>query len=89
MQQQEVIDLIKVDFPNAEVLVEGEDCSFKVVVIDPCFVGMSILKKQKSVLATVKQQITSGALHAMSVKAYTPEEWQKVKVDSTDILKVF
>ena len=77
MQQQEVIDLIKKDFPNAEVLVEGEDCSFKAVVIDDSFASMGLLQKQKSILATVKAQITDGSLHAMSVKAYTPDEWQK------------
>lgn len=89
MEQQEVISLIKVDFPDAEVLVEGEDCSFKAVVIDPQFSTMGILQKQKSILATVKEQLTNGKLHAMSVKAYTPEEWEKVKADAADILKVF
>ncbi len=84
MEQQEVIDLIKKDFPDAEVLVEGEDCNFKAVVIDEGFASMGLLQKQKSVLATVKEQITNGALHAMSVKTYTPEEWEKQKQQSPD-----
>jgi len=28
------------------------------------------------VLATVKEPLASGALHAISMKVYTPSEWQ-------------
>ncbi|RKZ98638.1 MAG: BolA family transcriptional regulator, partial [Gammaproteobacteria bacterium] len=27
------------------------------------------------IYATVNSQITSGAIHALSIKAYTPKEW--------------
>ena len=79
MKQEEVIALIKVDFPDAEVLVEGEDCNFACVVISPEFEDMGLLQKQKAILATVKEQITSGELHAMSVKAYTPQQWEQMQ----------
>jgi len=88
MQQQEVVALITTDFPDAEVLVAGEDCSFSAVVIDPGFEGMGLLQRQKAVLATAQEQITRGELHAMTVKAYTPEQWTKVKTDQADGLTV-
>ena len=66
--------------------MEGEDCSFSVVVIDECFSSMGLLQKQKSVLATVKAQITSGELHAMTVKAFTESEWQKHKQATAESL---
>jgi len=75
MKQEEVIALIKADFPDAEILVEGADCNFSCVVICSKFEGLGLLQKQKAVLATVKEQIASGELHAMSVKAYTPQQW--------------
>ena len=79
MNREEVIALIKVGFPDAEVLVEGMDCNFSCVVISPAFEGWGLLQKQKAVLATVKEQITSGELHALTIKTYTPAEWEKAQ----------
>jgi monothiol glutaredoxin len=31
-------------------------------------------------MATLKEPLASGKLHAVSVKAYTPEEWQSLQV---------
>ncbi len=79
MDKEEVVALIKVGFPDAEVLVDGMDCNFSCVVISPAFEGLGLLQKQKAVLATVKAQITSGELHAMSIKAHTPEQWARIQ----------
>ena len=45
------------------------------MVIDPAFAGKSLLQKQRLVMDTVRDQIASGELHALSIKTYTPEEW--------------
>ena len=76
MKREEVVELIRAGIPDAELLVDGEDCSFSVVVISPSFAGQSMLKKQQAVLATVSAQLATGELHAMTAKCYTPEEWQ-------------
>ncbi len=77
MRTEEVVALIKGGFPDGELLIEGEDCSFAVIVISPSFAGQSLLKKQQSVLATVSGPLATGELHAMTVKCYTPEEWRE------------
>lgn len=75
MLVEEVVAVIKAGIPDAEVMVDGADCSFSVTVVSASFEGLSILKKQQAVMATVKEQIASGALHAISVNALTPAEW--------------
>ena len=35
-----------------------------------------MLAEQKMVFATVNHLISSGELHALAIKAFTPEEWQ-------------
>jgi monothiol glutaredoxin len=32
-------------------------------------------------MATLKEPLASGKLHAVSVKAYTPDEWQKLQIN--------
>ncbi len=46
-----------------------------IVVISEQFTDLALVKKQQLVMATLKEPLASGKLHAVSVKAYTPDEW--------------
>lgn len=69
--------MIKKGLRDAEVIVEGEGCSFSVIVVSRQFDNCSSLKKQQMVLDTVKEPLATGELHAITIKAYTPEEWSR------------
>ena len=64
---------------GAEVQVTGDGSHFEAVVVSEEFAGKSPIQKQRLVMATVKDQIASGELHALSIKTYTPAEWEKAK----------
>ncbi|QSA99233.1 BolA family protein [Methylococcus sp. EFPC2] len=75
MEIAEVRQLIESGIPGSEVIVDGEGCSFSVVVVGEAFAGLSLVKRQQQVLATVSEPLSSGALHAISMKVYTSAEW--------------
>ena len=75
MLADEIYKAITNQIPDAEIDLEGEDCSFKATIISPTFAGLSTVKRQQQVLACVHTMLTGGALHALSVSAYTPDEW--------------
>lgn len=75
MHSQDVAQLIRNAIPDADIHVEGEGCNFTVIVVSPSFAGLSLLKKQQAVLAPLSARIQTGELHAVTVKAYTPEEY--------------
>ncbi|MGH8547208.1 MAG: BolA family protein [Methylococcales bacterium] len=77
MEPIEVEAMVKRELPDAEVIVNGEGCSFSVIVVSVRFEGCTLLKKQQLVLDSVKEPLATGELHAISVKAYTPEEWAR------------
>ena len=37
-----------------------------------------MVKEQKMVYALLNEHIQSGAIHALTIKAYTPEEYSKL-----------
>jgi monothiol glutaredoxin len=74
MKADEVTTLIRTQIPDAQVKVEGEGCNFSITVISEQFKGMSLVQRQRSVMAPFKEKIASGELHALSVKALAPEE---------------
>lgn len=74
MNEQDLIARIKGIYPDAEISVAGENCSFEVHVTSPAFAEMKSLQRQRSIMTLFNDEITSGELHALSVKAKTPEE---------------
>ena len=77
----EVEQLVQQGIPHAKVLVEGEGCDLLITVVSEQFIDLALVKKQQLVMATLKEPLASGKLHAVSVKAYTPDEWQALQVN--------
>ena len=69
--EKKILELV----PEAELEIEGADCDFKVVIVSESFEGMSQMKRQQLVLSGFTDELASGALHALTVKAYTLSEW--------------
>jgi len=80
----EVAQLVQQGIPDAQVIVDGAGCDLLISVVSEQFGDLSIVKKQQLVLATLKDPLASGKLHAVSVKAYTPEEWQSLQSAKKD-----
>ena len=68
---------IVADMPECEVTVTGDGSHFEAIVVGEVFAGLTPVKKQQLVYASVNDLITSGELHALTIKAYTPEEWAR------------
>nr|WP_210424786.1 BolA/IbaG family iron-sulfur metabolism protein [Marichromatium bheemlicum] len=60
--------------PEAEVEVTGDGEHFDAVVVSERFEGLAPLAKQRLVMETVKAEIASGALHAISIRTLTPAQ---------------
>ena len=79
MDPEEVKKLIQAGLSDCEVMVKGDGSHFDAIVIGEVFAGKSLVAKQKLVYATVNDYIASGQLHALSIKTYTPAEWEKAQ----------
>lgn len=77
MESAEVRGLIEAGLPGCQLTVDGEACNFSVVVVAEAFEGLSPVKRQQKVLETVRAPLATGALHAISMKVYTPSEWRR------------
>ena len=78
----EAESLIKQDYPDATVYIEGEGCDLLITVISGQFAGQSMVKQQQGVMATLTEPLANGRLHAVTIKAYTPEQWQEKQAAS-------
>ena len=74
MEISVVKEMILGQIGDAQITVEGEDCSFSVTVVSDQFQGKLPVARQKSVLSIFRDQLATGELHALTVKALTPAE---------------
>lgn len=76
MNQDQVKTLIEQAIPGAQVSISGDGCNLQATVVSTSFEGMSMLKQHQMVYAAVNQHISSGEIHALAIKSYTPEQWE-------------
>lgn len=79
MEPEAIKQMIEAGIANSEAMVNGDGSHYEAIVVSTEFAGKSLVQKQKMVYATLGDKITSGAIHALTIKAYTPEEWEKAQ----------
>ncbi len=76
MQAQEIEDLIRSAFPDADITVAGDDgVHMSAVVVDESFRGKNRVQQQRSVYAALKGKMDgpSGELHALALTTKVPD----------------
>ncbi|HHB13416.1 MAG TPA: BolA/IbaG family iron-sulfur metabolism protein [Chromatiales bacterium] len=52
----------------------GSESHFKVTVVTQAFAGQSLVARHRAVHSALTEEL-AGPVHALSIHAYTPEEW--------------
>ncbi|SPF80752.1 BolA family protein [Pseudoprimorskyibacter insulae] len=76
MQAQDIEQLIRASFPDAQIEVQGDDGQhFAAMVIDESFRGKNRVQQQRAVYAALKGAMDgpAGALHALALTTKAPE----------------
>lgn len=68
-------DLVEQSIADSRADVTGDGSKFEARVVSPSFEGLSTLRRHKLVYAVLDEHIRSGAIHALTIRAFTPEEW--------------
>lgn len=78
MQVQEIKKLLELQLPGCTAHVESPDGHhYSATVITAEFAGKTRIQQQRLVYSVLGEAITNGSIHALSLKTFTPEEWQK------------
>ena len=75
-------DEVEKAIPNSSANVTGDGSKFEAQIISDEFDGLTTIKRNKMVYAVLDQYIKSGAIHALSIKAYTKSEWTEKEAAS-------
>ena len=73
---RDIEDMIRADFPDAQVRVEGDDgVHFSAMVVDESFRGKTRVQQQRAVYAALKGKMdgSHGELHALALTTRAPD----------------
>ena len=80
MQVDEVQKIVEGAIPDAQVRVKdltGTMDHFQVEVVSGAFKGKILIDQHRMVQTPLQLYIADDRIHALSIKTYTPEEWNK------------
>lgn len=70
--------MIKTGIPDAQVEVQdltGGGDHYQVVVVSSAFEGKGLVQRHQLVYRSLQQAMSSDAIHALTMKTYTPQDW--------------
>ncbi len=76
MQNDELKRLIEAGLPGAQVSVHGDGRHFEAVIVSDAFDGKSMIQQHRLVYEALGDSFSTEAVHALSLKTYTPEQWR-------------
>jgi len=77
MENNEIQTVLMDALSLQEAHVSGDGSHFQVIAVGEIFDGMSRVKKQQAVYAPLMEYIADNRIHALSIKAFTPQEWAR------------
>lgn len=72
----EVEALIGATYPQSAIYIEGEGCNLTISVVSEQFADLPMVKQHQGVMASLSEALASGRLHAVTLKTFTPQQWQ-------------
>jgi acid stress-induced BolA-like protein IbaG/YrbA len=85
MTQDEIKSTLEKALPESVVRVDdltGGGDHFQVWVITPAFAGKSLVEQHQMVYGVLKDELGSEQIHALALKTYTPEQWERLAAKS-------
>lgn len=78
MDKQEIINKLRNSLELDDIHVMTDDGShFQVIAVGELFADLSRVKKQQAIYGPLAEFINDNRIHALSIKTYTPTEWQR------------
>ncbi len=74
MDTKRIKSIIESAIPGSIVDVEGDGTHFQAVIVSSEFVGKGLLEQHQMVYKALAGVMND--IHALSLKTYTPEQWQ-------------
>ena len=81
MDPEQLRELIAAGLDTTHLSVSGDGRHFEAVVVSRAFEGVPALKQHRLVYAALGDRFDTEAVHALSIRTYTPAQWEELHGD--------
>lgn len=74
METDQIRQVLIAELPDCEISVEGGDGKYLVTAVGEVFEGLNAVKRQQAVYRILNEYISSGAIHAVTMRLTTAAE---------------
>ncbi len=60
-----------------DIYVTAEGSHFQLIIVSELFADMTRKQQQQTVYVPLMEYIADNRIHALSIKTYTPQEWER------------
>ena len=78
MTADELKHIISSNLKCEHIELEGDGQHWYATIVAEEFEGKRLIQRHKLVYATLGEKIQTNEVHALSMKTYTPHEWQAI-----------
>jgi len=79
LENSQIKELLEKAFAGDHIKVGGDGYHYQVEIVSDVFNELSKVKRTQKIYQVLDQHIQSGELHALSIKCFTPLEWEDKK----------
>lgn len=79
MDEEQLKTLLNDALDLSELYVKVDGANVDILAVSEAFENMNKVKRQQAIYAPLNPHIASGEIHAVSIKAYTPDDWARDK----------
>jgi acid stress-induced BolA-like protein IbaG/YrbA len=79
MTVDELKTIISSNLKCEHIALEGDGQHWYATIVAAEFEGKRLIQRHKLVYATLGEKIQTNEVHALSMKTYTPQEWQALQ----------
>ena len=72
----QVVEYLEEGLPSAQVSIQGDGDHFEATVVSAAFAGKTMVQQHQMVYAALGD-LMQGAVHALALRTFTPEQWEK------------
>lgn len=80
MDAQEIEAKLRDAIDLEDLHVKTDGSHVEVIAVSSTFAELSRVKQQQLIYGPLNDAIADGSIHAVTIKAYTPEQWRRDKL---------
>ena len=78
MTAQELQDLIGAGLPSVHLQINGDGRHWYATLVSAEFEGKRLIQRHQRVYATLGNRMVTDEVHALSMRTFSPAEWEKM-----------